>query len=137
MVAGNGNIGWNTLITASADADMKKITVPVKTFDTSGVTVTPTFIKIDVEGAEYKVLAGMATALRNWTPRPTILCEVGWGRNHPDWSAELAAFDGLANLGYRFVDLDGHSITIADLDCTTDVLCLPAAVVGDEATPVR
>lgn len=137
MIAGNGNIGWNTLITAGADADMQKIRVPVKTFDTTGITVTPTFIKIDVEGAEYKVLAGMATSLRNWAPRPTILCEVGWGRIHPDWSAELAAFDDLARLGYRFTDLDGNSIIIADLECTTDVLCLPTPVAGSEAAPAR
>ena len=35
MVAGNGNIGWNTLIAAGADADMEKIRVQVKTFDTT------------------------------------------------------------------------------------------------------
>lgn len=130
LIAGNGNIGWNTLITAVADPDMEKIKVPVKTFDAAGIMATPTFIKIDVEGAEYQVLAGMATTLRFWEPLPTILCEIGWGKTHPDWSAELAAFDSLARLGYRFLDLDGNSVVIDTLNCTTDVLCLPASVAG-------
>ena len=137
MVAGNGNLGWNTLITAGADADMQSIKVPVKAFDDAAIAATPSFIKIDVEGAEYKVLAGMATALQRWTPRPIILCEVGWGRSHPDWDAEIAAFYNLATLGYGFFDLDRNPISIADLEGTTDVLCLPALAAARATTPIQ
>jgi FkbM family methyltransferase len=42
------------------------------------LSLNPTFIKIDVEGAEYNVLRGMRQVLKDYTP--TIAIEI-----HPDW----------------------------------------------------
>lgn len=42
------------------------------------MALRPTFVKIDVEGAELEVLAGMAATLRRW--RPVVYLEV-----HPPW----------------------------------------------------
>jgi len=128
FVAANGNIGWNTLIAESATGDMERLAITVRAFDGCGVSARPSFMKIDVEGAEYKVLRGMREALGTWNPRPVILCEIGWGRQHPDWEAELSVFASLRDLGYRFSDIDGGEVRIADLERTTDVLCLPAGV---------
>ena len=125
LVAGNGNLGWNTLILESATDDMTRVTVPVRTFDTAGLVARPCFIKIDVEGAEYRVLRGMAGSLARWTPKPVILCEVGWGRNHPQFDDQVAVFDDLRALGYTFRNLDGTEVRIRDLAETTDILCLP------------
>lgn len=128
FVAANGNIGWNTLISESATGDMERLNITVRAFDGCGVSARPSFIKIDVEGAEYKVLQGMQAALKAWNPRPVILCEVGWGKQHPDWDAELAAFSSLQALGYRFTGIDGNEVRPADLVQTTDILCLPDGV---------
>ena len=128
LVAGNGNLGWNTLILESATDDMASVTVPVRTFDAAGIAARPCFIKIDVEGAEYRVLRGMAGSLARWTPKPVILCEVGWGRNHPQFEAEVAVFDDLRAFGYTFRNLDGVEIRVRDLAETTDILCLPTFV---------
>ncbi|MCZ6649169.1 MAG: FkbM family methyltransferase [Acidobacteria bacterium] len=130
FVAANGNIGWNTLISESATGDMERLNITVRAFDSCGISVRPSFMKIDVEGAEYKVLGGMKEALGNWNPRPVILCEIGWGRNHPDWDAELAVFSSLQDLGYRFTRIDGSEARIADLNRTTDIICLPDGVAG-------
>ncbi|MFQ5718498.1 MAG: FkbM family methyltransferase [Acidobacteriota bacterium] len=135
LVAGNGNIGWNTLIAAGGSPDMHEVNVAVRRFDATGITAVPDLIKIDVEGAEYKVLRGMANSLRAWQPRPVILCEVAWGRVHPDWEAEVAAFAELAALGYRFVDLDGSPVQIATLTATCDILCLPSHLKASSPVP--
>jgi hypothetical protein len=44
----------------------------------------PTFVKVDVEGAEYFVLRGMRATLRTWRPR--LMLEV-----HPAWQPEGVA----------------------------------------------
>ena len=91
----------------------------------AGVAERPDFIKIDVEGAEYRVLRGMLGSLARWHPKPVILCEVGWGRRHPQFAEEVAAFDDLAALGYTLRTLDGAAIRIGDLAETTDILAHP------------
>jgi hypothetical protein len=78
---------------------MTREQVRVKPFETESLTGVPCLVKIDVEGAEFRVL-GMMSALENWTPRPAILCKIGWGKGHPYWSEELAAFTQLGKLGY-------------------------------------
>ena len=125
LVAGNGNLGWNTLIVEKATDDMMRVTVPVRVFDAAGIADRPDFIKIDVEGAEYRVLRGMAGSLARWDPKPVILCEVGWGRRHPQFADQVAAFDDLVALGYTLRTLDGAAIRIGDLAETTDILAHP------------
>jgi FkbM family methyltransferase len=123
----DGNIGWNTLILEKKTANMKPITIHARRFDSLAIPHRPDFIKIDVEGSEYKVLRGMLQNLSAWRPLPVILCEVGWGKFHPHWREELEVFNNLANLGYVTFDINKHPINIVDLTHTSDVLFLPSS----------
>lgn len=125
-VSHRGNLGWNTMVGGRRTPDMTKITISVRRFDEAGISAVPNFIKIDVEGAEHKVLRGLLPALREWPRRPIILCEIGWGGGHPDWNLELIAFSELADLGYRAVSLDNEPVDVAALTRTTDVIFLPS-----------
>ncbi|MCG8430061.1 MAG: FkbM family methyltransferase, partial [Candidatus Omnitrophica bacterium] len=121
FIANDGNLGWNTLISSMTRPGMTKVPVKLKAFATCGVDVIPSFIKVDVEGAEYRVLGGMLDALRRWDPLPVILCEVGFGKNHPAWEEEIRVFMEMEHLGYRMCDLDGVPVDVQGLNETTDV----------------
>ena len=125
FVASNGNLGWNTMVESKASDDMEKVRIHVKNFENCKPDAVPTFIKIDVEGSEYLVLRGMFDSLRTWTPRPVILCEVGWGTSHPKWDEELKVFNELKTIGYSICDLKGQAIDETAITGTTDVLFLP------------
>jgi len=120
-----GNFGWNTLVSQKATASMSKVRVRLKKFDTCGIGVQPSFIKVDVEGSEYRVFRGMLASLKKWQPLPVILCEVGWGQSHPAWDAEVLVFTEMRQIGYAICDLDGKPIDEKALQETTDVLFLP------------
>ena len=63
-----------------AGGEREKVTVPTLTLDTLlDSFAAPTFLKIDVEGAEAMVLRGAAKLLS--TVRPTIYIEVGRSAN--------------------------------------------------------
>jgi FkbM family methyltransferase len=126
FVAGDGNLGWNTIVADKASAGMVSSQIQVRAFNGAGIDDVPSFIKIDVEGAEHRVFAGMVQSLAAWPVKPVILCEIGWGRNHPQWTEELAAFGDLAAIGYRTTDLDGEPLDVTTLEKTTDVLFVPA-----------
>lgn len=126
FIAQNGNIGWNTLIAEKSSAAMKPLQIQVRRFDDAGIDVRPQFIKIDVEGAEYLVLRGMMNSLAKWTTKPVILCEIGWGTQHPKWNEELVVFGELERMGYRTCDLRGGAMDVKGITQTTDVLFLPA-----------
>jgi FkbM family methyltransferase len=121
-VANSGNLGWNTMVGEKTHQDMTRVSINVRSFESIGVDAVPSFIKIDVEGAEYRVFKGLLPALERWTSRPAILCEIGWGSNHPDWQKELVVFNALKDLGYRVLDLNQEPIDITTLSKTTDVL---------------
>lgn len=124
-VAGDGNLGWNTLIGGKTQSNMQQVQIQVRAFDSLGLDEAPCLVKIDVEGAEAQVLLGMMGALERWTPRPALLCEIGWGQSHPDWEKELAVFDRLAALGYRPQSTSGEPVELAALTKTSDVLFIP------------
>lgn len=128
FICADGNLGWNTIVAEKAYRGMEPLQIQVRKFDASGIEGTPSFVKIDVEGAEYKVLKGMLGAIEGWSPRPAILCEIGWGQGHPAWDQELEVFRSLEKLGYRTLDLDHNPISVDDLTKTTDVLFLPEHV---------
>ena len=125
FVASNGNIGWNTIVQSKTSEDMEKVRIKLKQFEKCKIDATPTFIKIDVEGAEYLVLRGMLDSFRKWDPLPAILCEVGWGSSHPQWDEELEVFAELKEIGYSICDLTGLEIDENSLTSTTDVLLIP------------
>ena len=126
FVGGDGNLGWNTIVAEKANAGMRSSQIQVRAFSGAGIDDVPSFIKIDVEGAEHRVITGMVEALAAWPTKPAILCEIGWGVTHPQWEAELAAFGDLIAIGYSVVDLDGQPVDVTTLSATTDVLFLPA-----------
>jgi FkbM family methyltransferase len=120
-----GNFGWNTMIGERAQ-NMTKQRILVRRFDGIDLTVVPSVIKIDVEGAEYLVLRGLLPSIRSWEKRPPILCEIGWGAaGHPAWEAELAVFAELLELGYRATTLQGEPVVLEEVDRTCDVMFLP------------
>ena len=125
FVASNGNLGWNTIVQSKASDDMEKVRIKLKQFEKCELDATPTFIKIDVEGAEYLVLRGMLDSMRKWNPLPVILCEVGWGKSHPKWDEEMKVFDELKKMGYSICDLNGLEIDEKSITSTTDVLLIP------------
>ena len=104
---------------------MAKIPIELRAFDPASIEKSPSFIKIDVEGAEHRVLEGLWGALESWSPRPVILCEIGWGSGHPDWEQELVVFRRLVDeLGYRSEGMDGDEVDLEAISRTTDVLFL-------------
>jgi FkbM family methyltransferase len=125
-VANSGNLGWNTIVAGKTSTGMTPLSIEVRRFDDADISVTPHVVKIDVEGAEYRVLAGMTAALERWSPKPTILCEIGWGTSHPDWEAELDAFASLLAMGYEPQSLSGEHVELATLTNTTDILFVPS-----------
>lgn len=125
FVDGDGNLGWNTIISQKSTQDMVKIPISLKSFSKLGLDVVPSFIKIDVEGAEHKVLEGLLPSLRNYGPLPVVLCEVGWGMSHPAWDREMRVFAKMKQIGYSICDLDGISIDPNSIDETTDILFIP------------
>jgi len=117
------NIGWNTMVEEMIDDDNSKNVQVVKTtsfdlyLDYAGLDdVIVDILKIDTEGYEFKVINGMKRFLQR--QKPAILCEIGWGKNHPFWDEELAAFDYLFSLGYKTKD----NVDIKSLGATRDVI---------------
>jgi FkbM family methyltransferase len=74
-------------------------------------------VKIDVEGGELDVIAGMRRTLTDH--RPVVVCEMH-GRN-----AEFC--DAVESFSYRVVNLDGRE-PVAQADPNVHVLCEPLAV---------
>jgi FkbM family methyltransferase len=74
----------------------------------------PALVKIDVEGAELDVIAGMTRLLRD--ARPIVVCEMH-GRNAEFCAAMEAA-------GYRVTNLDGPD-AVAEADVNVHALCMP------------
>ena len=128
FIANNGNLGWNTLVSRKATPDMSTVRIRLKMFDSCGIVATPSFIKVDVEGAEYQVFRGMLGSLRKWHPLPVILCEVGWGHSHPEWEEEMRIFTEMKRIGYTICNLDGLQIDERSLQKTTDVLFIPRSL---------
>lgn len=121
----DGNIGWNTFEKDKRQGNMKEVKVHVKTFDSLGLSFEPSILKIDVEGNEYEVLNGMFGSFSKWKELPVILCEIGWGKTHPNWNRELATFEKLRKMGYESYNLSRELVEIAELNRTTDVMLIP------------
>lgn len=81
----------------------RTLTVPTIALDTyTGAHATPTFLKIDVEGAEGQVIEGGRILFsRN---APVIAMEV-WGKENT-WELSMRAVERLRALGYRSYRLD-------------------------------
>jgi len=121
------NLGWNTLVGQKSNANMKEIPARVMPFDNfverrRAAGFDPAHIraiKIDTEGAEWRVIRGMHRTLAALCPRVPLLVEVAWGpAGHPEWAEETIEFEWLFENGYKRVDL-------SRLKSTTDVMFAP------------
>lgn len=129
--ADDGNIGWNTLVSAKASLGMQKMEIETRRFDSLGIELGSIgAIKIDVEGGEYQVLSGMLPSLEQSRRLPVLLVEVGWGGNHPHWDKELDVFSRLERLGYATFNPDGSCIDVACIKETRDVLFVPDRLIA-------
>ena len=115
----NENIGWNTFLTTDPNqapgftANLDSETCAVVRLDDLHLTNVG-FIKIDVEGFEWRVLRGAWETIAR--SKPYILVEVGWGTRHPEWALCAATYEMLFSLGYQRVDFT---------DVTQDILFTP------------
>jgi hypothetical protein len=115
------NFGWNTMIGSRASHDMKELSINGISFD-EYIEKIPlkkiNLIKIDVEGAEYKVLNGMKKTIAKY--KPIIFCEIGFGKSlHPNWNEEVEIFEWIFNNGYKRIDYN--------VEKTQDVILYPLA----------
>jgi len=97
----NGNYGWNTMIPDNkyGRKNMKKVKLDFKAFDELDTDVgNLKLIKIDTEGAEYKVLKGLINVIQKY--KPVVFVEFAWGNSHPNYREEIDEFDKLIEMGY-------------------------------------
>jgi len=101
----SANLGWNTMESEKLTSGMTRTIVKTMTFDKYAKENNIDridVIKLDVEGAEYRVLTGMKNTLSRLEKKPVIICEIGWGKNsHPNWKREEEAFEWLIANGYK------------------------------------
>jgi FkbM family methyltransferase len=69
------NSGNNWAAMPGTETNLSQISVPVRRLDTLGLSPTPDFVKIDVQGWEVQVLQGMS-GLMEQKQRPIIFCEI-------------------------------------------------------------
>jgi FkbM family methyltransferase len=106
------------------------VSSPMETIEVESVTVDgfcekrqlkPSFIKIDVEGAEYQVVRGSERVLRE--ARPVIVLAL-----HPPWmpkgSSPGQLWDYLAGAGYEIARIDGKPASDSEF---AEYLCVPRA----------
>jgi FkbM family methyltransferase len=86
----------------------------------SGRVPPPTVVKIDVEGAELEVVAGMRETIA--AHRPAIICELH------DTHAAFA--EAMQACGYRVINLEGTA-SIREAGASAHALALPALDPGD------
>ena len=117
------NLGWNTLVKEKVKGKMSPVEVETITLD-DFMNQRPEIsaiscMKIDVEGAEYRVFKGAHKAFAQIEKKPVLLLEIGWGKNHPYRNEEVCEFEWLINNGYARFEYD--------FDVTQDVIILPDA----------
>jgi FkbM family methyltransferase len=112
-------------VNGNAPKVSQEVTVPAISLDGLLVTqgLAPRLVKIDVEGAELKVLQG-ATKLFSSNFAPVLMLAV-----HPFWLEAPEDCQEIVNLlkgwGYRILNRAGASVEILDYD---EYLCLPPSL---------
>jgi FkbM family methyltransferase len=117
--ANEWNITGKDVTGRSTAAELR---IPATSLDTalSSSSRPVKMIKIDVEGAESLVFAGMLELLRKH--RPVLVVEF---HSDDNWKKRSLLID----LGYRFYDLNGREVT-HDSQCQSHVKAVPGAAIG-------
>lgn len=117
-----GNLGWNTQEMNPAGLSPEEI--QCTTFDEyaeqEGLMGTPiSALKIDVEGAEWRVLRGMHDFIKSLGEKlPVIAMEIGFGKEkHPHWEEEKKELEWLFANGYKRTNYE--------FEGTRDVVLVP------------
>jgi FkbM family methyltransferase len=106
------NIGWNTFLEKDPNQSdgfihtmipEKCILKKLDDYEINNVD----FIKIDVEGYEYKVIEGGMQLISKY--KPYILIEVGWGTKHPNWKECEKQYNRLFDIGYKKIVFNNYT----------------------------
>jgi FkbM family methyltransferase len=95
-------------------------TVAIDDLVSAGSLPPPSVVKIDVEGAELAVLAGMRNTIAEH--QPVIICELH--------DTHAAFVDAMEALRYRVINLEGTA-PVRDAGASAHALALPALDPGD------
>lgn len=101
------NLGSNTIHPSKRRSYHDEKVVRMSAVDdfANALPVIIDLIKIDVEGAEYLVLEGIIgllnRAMRSANCLPTILVELGWGVENPQWPRVDMQIKRLFSIGYE------------------------------------
>jgi FkbM family methyltransferase len=123
-VGGQGhNLGWNTMIAERINEENagNPVNIECKVFDDLNKSIYKLnkidIMKIDTEGYEYKIFNGMLETLASLERKPVIVCEIGWGKQHPYLKELEEVLGKIGEIGYfnKEIDFDG----------TKDIFILP------------
>lgn len=120
---------WKSEISSMRSAEGTKTTIEAVALDTLiPVTQPVSFVKIDVEGAEMKVLEGMSGIIQR--DRPVMVIEISDRWLKELGSSSKAVFEFLHHHGYKISDIGtGNGREITDPPTRQiDALCLPALI---------
>lgn len=118
----SNSLMFSSSVNGEAPEVSQQISVPAISLDSllAEQGRSPKLVKIDVEGAELKVLKG-ATKLLNSNTAPILVLAV-----HPFWQATPEDCQEIVNLlkgaGYRILNRNGSSVEALEYD---EYLCLP------------
>lgn len=105
LYADPNNLGWNTVVESMVTQGMIKVNAKFFRLDDLHRKLIPDnigLIKIDTEGAEWRVIEGAKKTLAALPrPKPALMIEVAWGPRHPDRDKEVAALEWLMNNGWK------------------------------------
>jgi FkbM family methyltransferase len=107
-----------------ASAGVKQEQVPIVTLDflVAKHQLAPSLIKVDVEGAEHKVLRGAVETLRRF--RPYVMAECADIMLAQQGSSSVEIRELLASLGYRFVNPETPQTSFGKT-IAGDIFCIP------------
>lgn len=101
------HLGWNTLVKEEITANMSPVQIETITLDQYWLEAGApqvAVLKIDVEGAECRVINGAKQMLSSQVKKPPIFLEIGWRTKHPQRSQEVAALEWLFKNGCQRFD---------------------------------
>jgi len=125
-----GNSGWNTLVPGFMPREQVRVETlvrvrPLDSYIREASLESVHFIKIDVEGFEYRVLRGLEQCIRRHYP--WILCEIAPSA-YPVMGITPSSLEQfLFELGYEVRGLDLLPIRLETLERTTNVVFVQKA----------